>query len=520
MRTRPAEIRTLNVGGRRVQVSNLEKVLYPGKRFTKAAVIDYYVRISQYLLPHLRNRPVTLKRFPNGVFGEFFYEKDAPAFKPSWVKTVAVPRRETPGADIRYILINDQATLVWAASLASLELHPFMHRATHLDRPTSMVFDCDPGEGADILDCARVALTLRDVLHELGFESYVKVSGSKGLQVYVPLNTTVTYDQTQPLAQGLAQLLAQREPKRIVWQMPKRLRAKKVFIDWSQNADYKTTVSVYSLRAKTHRPYVSLPVSWSELAGALDDKDAGALFFTPEEALERVKKLGDLFKPVLTKKQTLPVEVKRFFEHQQKRKSTSSESLSTYAAKRDFTKTAEPKPREPRRSAQGSRRRFVIQKHAASHLHYDFRLEMHDVLKSWSVPKGPPLKKDERRLAMPTEDHPIEYLDFEGIIPKGQYGGGTVMVWDIGTYELIEGNYYKGFLRFYLNGTKLKGEWTLDRFAAAKTETDKRDKWYLIKSAKNTRGISKVRDDQSALTKRSMNEIATARDAVWQSNRR
>jgi len=145
---------------------------------------------------------------------------------------------------------------------------------------------------------------------------------------------------------------------------------------------------------------------------------------------------------------------------------------------------------------------------------------MHDVLKSWSVPKGPPLKKDERRLAMPTEDHPIEYLDFEGIIPKGQYGGGTVMVWDIGTYELIEGNYYKGFLRFYLNGTKLKGEWTLDRFAAAKTETDKRDKWYLIKTAKNTRGISKVRDDQSALTKRSMNEIAAARDAVWQSNRR
>jgi bifunctional non-homologous end joining protein LigD len=173
----------------------------------------------------------------------------------------------------------------------------------------------------------------------------------------------------------------------------------------------------------------------------------------------------------------------------------------------------------PRASRQGSRRRFVIQKHAASHLHYDFRLEMHDVLKSWSVPKGVPFKEAERRLAMPTEDHPIEYLDFEGIIPKGQYGGGTVMVWDIGTYELIEGNYYKGFLRFYLNGTKLKGEWTLQRFAGRKDERDSRDKWHLIKITKSTRAISKKRDDESALTKRTMIQIASAADAVWQSNR-
>jgi len=202
-----------------VPVTNLEKVLYPGHKFSKADVIDYYVRISKYLLPHLRNRPITLKRFPEGVFGESFYEKDAPAFTSAWVKTVPVPRREAAGPDIRYILINDQATLVWAANLASLELHPFLHRAPNIDRPTSMVFDCDPGEGADILVCARVALILRDVLHELGFESYVKVSGSKGLQVYVPLNTRVTYAETQPLAQGLAQLLAQREPKLIAWEM-------------------------------------------------------------------------------------------------------------------------------------------------------------------------------------------------------------------------------------------------------------------------------------------------------------
>jgi bifunctional non-homologous end joining protein LigD len=516
----PAKTEQLTVGRRRITVSNLDKIFYPGEKFTKAKVIDYYIRISKYLLPHLKDRPVTLKRFPDGVFGEAFYEKDAPAFTPKWVKTVSVPRRETPGPDIRYILINDLPTLVWAVNLGTLELHPFLHRAKQLNRPTAMVFDCDPGEGANILDSARVALMLREVLQELGFDSYVKVSGSKGVQVYVPLNSAVTYDETQPLAQGMAQLLAQREPKLIVWQMPKRLRANKVFIDWSQNADFKTTVSVYSLRAKTHLPYVSVPVHWDELSDALESKDADALFFTPEQTIERAEELADLFKPVLKQVQRLPAEVRHYFEQQRSEKSKRSEALQPYAAKRDFRKTAEPKPGVPRRSGQGSRRRFVVQKHAATHLHYDFRLEMHDVLKSWSVPKGPPFKKDERRLAMPTEDHPIDYLDFEGIIPKGQYGGGTVMVWDIGTYELIEGNYYKGHLRFFLNGIKLKGEWILKRIADGSNERDKRDKWHLMKTGGNTRSVSKKRDDESVLTKRAMAQIAADADARWESNRR
>jgi bifunctional non-homologous end joining protein LigD len=510
----------LSVGGKRIPVSNLDKILYPGEKFTKAKVIDYYVRISKFLLPHLKNRPVTLKRFPDGVFGEAFYEKDAPAFTPPWVKTVLVPRRETPGADIRYILINDLPTLVWLANLACLEIHPFLHLASRLDRPTSIVFDCDPGEGANILDCARVALMLRDVFHELGLDSLVKVSGSKGLQVYVPLNSSVTYDETQPIAKALAEILAQREPKLVVSEMPKRLRTKRVFIDWSQNAEYKTTVGVYSLRAKTHRPYVSLPVGWDELEEALKSHDVDALFFTPQEAIERVENLDDLFKPVLKKVQRLPAQIRRYFQQQQHAEtSRSEEALKPYAAKRNFKKTAEPKPQAPQRSRQGSRRRFVIQKHAASHLHYDFRLEMHEVLKSWSVPKGPPFKVDERRLAMATEDHPIDYLEFEGIIPKGQYGGGTVMVWDIGTYEVIEGNYYKGFLRFYLKGVKLKGEWTMKRIVDGKDERDKRDKWQLIKTDRNTRAVSKKRDDESALTKRTMTEIASVADAVWQSNR-
>ena len=504
--------------GRTIAVSNLDKLLYPGEKFTKAKVIDYCVRISKYLLPHLKDHPVTLKRFPDGVFGQFFYEKDAPAFTPSWIKTFPVPRREIKGGDIRYILINDLPTLVWLANLANLEIHPFLHRVPRIDRPTSMVFDCDPGEGANILDCARVALLLREVLKELKLESFPKVSGSKGLQVYVPLNSPITYVETQSVAKALAQLLEQREPKLVVSEMPKRLRAKKVFIDWSQNAEFKTTVSVYSLRAKTHRPYVSVPVTWTELSDALKKNDPVELFFTPREALDRVETEGDLFKPVLKRVQKFPSEVRDFFEHHARKGRSTDGALQPYMAKRNFRKTSEPKP-GPQRSKQGGRRRFVIQKHAASHLHYDFRLEMHEVLKSWAVPKGPPYKEGEKRLAMPTEDHPLEYLEFEGIIAKGEYGGGTVMVWDIGTYDLIEGNYYKGFLRFFLDGAKLKGEWTLQRFLEGKNERDSRDKWQLMKTGGNTRTVSKKRDDQSALTDRTMAEIAKAADARWKSNR-
>lgn len=504
---------SVKVGGRSVEISNLEKLMYPGHSFTKAKVIDYYIRIAPYLLPHLKNRPVTMKRFPEGVFGEFFYEKDAPNFTPSWVKTFPVPRRVSGQADIRYILINDLPTLVWVANLANLEIHPFLHRAPKIDQPTAVAFDCDPGEGADVLTCARVALMLHDLLRDLNLESYPKVSGSKGLQVYVPLNSKITYDITQPFAKAVAELLAEREPKLIVSEMAKARRTKKVFIDWSQNDDYKTTVSVYSLRAKIYKPFVSMPVSWDELKIALKKNDAERLYFEPEAALKRVEKLGDLFAGLNTLVQKLPSGFTSYLKKNTRRSRPASPDLETYSKKRDFSKTSEPAPRQ--RSKQGSQRRFVVQKHAASHLHYDFRLEMHGVLKSWAVPKGPSVKEDEARLAMPTEDHPIDYLDFEGVIPKGQYGGGTVMVWDIGTYNLVEGNYYKGFLKVFLNGSKLKGEWTLDRM-----RDDKRNAWHLRKTSGNTRAISAKRDDQSALTGRTMQEISKARDKTWQSNRR
>src|SRR5205085_9570220 len=242
---------------------------------------------------------------------------------------------------------------------------------------------------------------------------------------------------------------------------------------------------------------------------AVRDENTTPLYFSPQAALQRLDKFGDLWAETLRLQQQLPAE---FAAALPVTKTTRSGALKQYERKRDFAVTKEPPP-VPKRSHQGSRRRFVIQKHAASHLHYDFRLEMSGVLKSWAVPKGPPYAVDERRLARETEDHPIAYLDFEGTIPKGQYGGGTVMVWDIGTYEINEGNYWKGKLRIHLDGKKLKGEFTIER------TPDGKGNWTLIKSEKSMRPVSAKKDDQSALTGRSMAEIAEAKDRIWHSNR-
>ena len=509
----------VEIEGRQIALSNLEKLLYPVAHFNKGQVIDYYARIAPYLLPHLQDRPITMKRFPDGVRGESFYEKNAPAFTPKWVQTLSVPRR-SDSSKIRYILINDLPTLVWLANLASLEIHPFLHRAPHIDRPTSIVFDLDPGEGSDLLTCIKVALLVRGILNDLGLKSFAKVSGSKGLQMYVPLNGAVTYKITQPFAKAVAELLAARHPDEIVSEMSKHLRPGKVFIDWSQNSDFKTTVGVYSLRAKSDQPFVSLPVDWDELQVALKKKNAADLYLQPDEVIKRVTEIGDLFEPVLSLEQNLPRDVMDQLGSAGESKASgggsASRSMDTYRRKRDFSKTPEPDPSKPQRSRQGGRRKFVIQKHAASRLHYDFRLEMNDALKSWAVPKGPPYTQKDKRLAMPTEDHPMGYLDFEGIIPKGQYGGGTVMVWDIGTYELMEGNYYKGHLHIRLEGSKLKGEWVLTR---SRVEEGERERWYLIKTGESMNAFTPEEDDRSALTQRTMVEIAQSADAEWESNR-
>lgn len=499
----------LKIGGHDIAVSNPDKVFYNAGKFTKLDVIQYYLAAAAFLLPHFRNRPVTLKRYPNGVHGEVFYEKDAPGYTPEWIRTFPVPRREG-GPDINYILINDRATLAWTANAAALELHPFLHRIPGLDLPTHVVFDLDPGEGAALPECIEVALILRDILAKLKLKSFPKVSGSKGLQLYVPLNTPTSYNSTQLFAKTIAELLEREHGDLVVAEMSKNLRHNKVFIDWSQNADHKTTVGVYSLRAKSNHPYVSMPVKWREL----EKPDVDALYFEARPALKRLNTLGDLFLPVLKLKQNLPAQFRDRPAGGPVKEKGSSKALSEYAAKRNFSRTAEPGPSAPQRSRQGSRRRFVIQKHAASHLHYDFRLEMNDVLKSWAVPKNLSLKEAETRTGFETEDHPVDYLEFEGIIPEGEYGGGTVMVWDIGTYEVVDGNYWKGALTVFLSGRKLKGEWTVTRAPAE----EGKPRWFIRKTNGDAKAIAKKREATSAITKRTMEQIAGDRSAVWNSN--
>ncbi len=294
----------LEVAGRKVLVSRLDKVFYPETGFTKGDLINYYVRISPVLLPHLKDRALTLKRYPNGVGGEFFYEKKCPSHRPDWVMTRAI-RRESKDDFIDFCVINDLPSLVWTSNLADVELHTSLALARKPERPTMMVFDLDPGPPADIVACSQVGIWLRDLLTSVGLQCFPKTSGSKGLQIYVPLNTASTFDATKAFAHTLAQKMEREHPEEIVSRMLKKLRTGKVLIDWSQNDDHKTTVCVYSLRAKDH-PTVSTPVTWDEVQACLDKKDPEVLSFESDEVIKRMDERGDLFAPVLTLKQKLP----------------------------------------------------------------------------------------------------------------------------------------------------------------------------------------------------------------------
>ncbi|HEX7516097.1 MAG TPA: non-homologous end-joining DNA ligase [Chthoniobacterales bacterium] len=294
----------LIVEGRKLAVSNLDKVLYPKAGFTKGQLIDYYIQIAPVLLPHLKDRPLTMKRYPNGVDQPFFYEKNCPAHRPAWVKTAKV-WSEGNNRHMHYCLAQDLPTLVWAANLADIELHTSLARKKDVTRPTMMVFDLDPGAPAGIVQCCQVGLWLRDLLAVMKLKSWAKTSGSKGLQVYVPLNTLATFDQTKGLSRSLAAHLEHEHPKQVVSKMTKALRTGKVFVDWSQNDEHKTTVNVYSLRAK-EQPTVSTPVTWKEVEMALKKKKAQLLIFPSDRVLQRVEKFGDLFEPVETLKQKLP----------------------------------------------------------------------------------------------------------------------------------------------------------------------------------------------------------------------
>ena len=290
----------VEVEGRELKISNLEKVLYPEAHFTKGEVVDYYVRVSPYMLPHLAGRPMTMVRFPDGVESQSFYMKQCPDYRPPWMHTGAGDLGDT-----RHCVIDDLPSLIWVVNLASLEIHTPMARSVDINSPTMVVFDLDPGAPADIVDCCRVGLQIRELLDTLGLAAFPKTSGSKGMQMYVPLNTPATHDQTKSFAKAVAQLLEKRDPKRITSVMRKDLRGGKVFVDWDQNTRHKTTISPYSMRARP-RPWVSTPLRWEEVERGAESKDASLLVFETKDVLARVAEHGDLFAPTVELEQELP----------------------------------------------------------------------------------------------------------------------------------------------------------------------------------------------------------------------
>jgi bifunctional non-homologous end joining protein LigD len=392
--------------------------------------VAYYKAISRFILPHLRNRPLSFQRYVDEIPGEFFWEKDAPSFTPEWVKRFPVPRREG-GPAIDYLVVNDAKTLLWVAGAGGIELHPFLHVVPRIDVATHVVFDLDPGEGADIHDCARLALLLRDLLE---LQCFAKVSGSKGIQVYVPLNSGASHELTETFARLVADELARRYPKLVVSKMAKTLRRNRVFIDWSQNADYKTTVAVYSLRAK--RGLVSMPVTWEEL------ERGKPLQFTPDEAIERLRKVGDLFEPVLKVKQKLPGQ--RTAPRSGRVPATGERALL-------------PKP-----GSQSGRRLFLVTKTETGN---ELWLEMAGLFRRWIL--RPDREDGDQLIAMPAGQFPIDPAYYRAEVPKAWKG--RVEIADSGAYEVIEGSFARKRFELWFSGKVMNGAWTLEKIGEGRS---------------------------------------------------
>ena len=402
----------VSVEGRRIALTNLDKVLYPSTGFTKGDVLAYFAAVASALVPLAADRPVTRKRWPDGVGtpsspGHPFFVKNLESHAPDWIRRGTIEHRSGTNT---YPLLDDLATLTWLGQQGTLEVHVPQWRFAadgSPSRPDRMVLDLDPGDGAGLAECAEVARLVRPVLQGMGLEPLPVTSGSKGIHLFAPLGGDWTSDQVTEVAHELARSLEADHPDLVVSDMKKANRTGRVLLDWSQNRAAKTTIVPYSLRG-TARPFVSAPRRWEEL----DDPDLAQL--TPEAVVARLRRDGDLAGALVPA-------------------AGRQDALTRYRSMRDATRTPEPVPEAA--PATGADRTFVIQEHHARALHWDLRLERNGVLVSWALPKGVPASGTENHLAVHTEDHPLEYATFAGDIPKGEYGGGHVDVWDSGTYE-------------------------------------------------------------------------------------
>ncbi|KUI39359.1 ATP-dependent DNA ligase [Mycobacterium sp. GA-2829] len=427
----------------RVRLTNPDKVLYPATGTTKAEVFEYYVNVAEAMIPHIAGRAVTRKRWPNGVGELEFFEKQLASSAPDWLARGTIVHKS---GTTTYPLIDTREGLAWLAQQASLEVHVpqwrFVGEPDNLTPgpATRIVFDLDPGEGVTFRQLCEVAHEVRDLIDGIGLTSFPLTSGSKGLHLYVPLDEPISSQGASVLAKRIAQQLEKTMPKQVTATMTKSLRTGKVFLDWSQNNGNKTTIAPYSMRGRDE-PTVAAPRTWDEI----EDPDLRHLRF--DEVLERIEEFGDLLADLDEK---VPVE----------------DRLTKYRSMRDPSKTPEPVP--PRPPKAGNNDRFVIQEHHARRLHYDLRLERDGVLVSWAVPKNLPDRPSENRLAVHTEDHPLEYLTFHGTIPKGEYGGGDMIIWDTGTYDTEKFNDHApdgpakgGEVIITLHGEKIDGRYAL-----------------------------------------------------------
>src|SRR5215218_1566202 len=451
---------TVTVDGRPIKLTNLDKVLYPATQTTKADVLAYYAQVAGVMLPHLRDRPATRKRWPDGMgSGEqkptVFFNKDLAKGTPDWVQRYKIAHRDH---DNYYPVINDLATLTWLAQLAALEIHVPQWKFAPDGQPRNpdrLVLDLDPGPGVSLPECAEIAVLVRDILGYIGHEPVPVTSGSKGIHLYAQLDGALSTSQATELARELAMALEADHRDRVISSMKRSARDGKVFIDWSQNNGAKTTVSPYSLRGRQH-PTVAAPRTWQELASP----DLRQLDYT--EMADRIAELGDLLGSLADNG------------------GAGTDKLARYRSMRDPKKTPEPVPSgAPDQDQPGQS--FVIQEHHARRLHYDLRLERDGVLVSWAVPKAPPTDPKINHLAVQTEDHPMEYLTFAGEIPRGEYGGGKVLIWDTGTYRLhkwVEGKE----VIFTLFGQPEGGLGGVRKFALIHTGSgsDQPDKNWLI----------------------------------------
>ncbi|MBN9606862.1 MAG: ATP-dependent DNA ligase [Actinomycetales bacterium] len=454
----------VSVGGHRIRLTSLDKVLYPATGTTKAEVLDYYARVAEVLIPHARDRPATRKRWVNGVGtaeepGQVFFQKNLDDSTPSWVKRRSIQHSDHVNS---YPLVNDLATLTWLAQMNSLELHvPQWRFGLNGARrnPDRLVLDLDPGEGAGLPECVEVAKLVRAILRDMGFDPMPVTSGSKGIHLYAALDGTRSSDEISAVAHELARALEADHPDLVVSDMKKAKRTGKVLLDWSQNNGAKTTIVPYSLRGRLH-PTVAAPRTWRELSSP----DLRQLEFT--EVLERVAKKGDPLAELSASHLAADLD----------------DGLAEYRSMRDGAKTPEPMGGErpaPRGGDEGAPS-FVIQEHHASRLHHDFRLERDGVLVSWAVPKGVPADPGRNHLAVHVEDHPLEYGSFEGTIPKGEYGAGTVTIWDRGTYELEK--WRDDEIILTIHGEKHGSH----RLALLQTDTDEPKNWLLHRMKSQT----------------------------------